>query len=197
VHDTLEHPGRGVEVAVQRFPHATAANVERAAALVATWERSPLAERLQALEVRREVPFLVEAGGAQIAGRLDLLARDGAAALVVDYKTNRVGGELTPAEIRDEGYALQEAVYALALLEHGHDAVEVHFAFLDADEVVSRRFTQDDAEGLRTRVAMAVASATTGPYVPRPGVVCEDCPVLGLLCAGPDLDALHAAPDAY
>ena len=136
----------------------------------ASWERSPLAQRAwQALDVRREVPFLVEAGGAQIAGRLDLLARDGTAALVVDYKTNRVSGELTPAEIRDAGYALQEAVYALALLEHGHDAVEVHFAFLDADEVVSGRFTQDDADGLRTRVAMAVASATTGPVRPAAG----------------------------
>ena len=73
----------------------------------------------------------------------------------------------------------------------------MHFAFLDAEEVVTRTFGQSDAADLRTKVAMAVASATTGPYVPRPGVVCEDCPVLGLLCAGPDLDALHAAPDAY
>ena len=184
-------------MALARFPHATAENRERAATLVGAWEQSPLAARVASLEVRREVPFLVEAGGAQIAGRLDLLARDGTTAVVVDYKTNRVTGELTPAEIRDEGYALQEAVYALALLEHGFEVVEVHFAFLDAEEVVARTFSQDDTADLRTKVAMAVASATTGPYVPRPGVVCEDCPVLGLLCAGPDLDALHAAPDAY
>ncbi len=115
---------------------------------------------------------------------------------MIDYKSNRVT-DSTPTEMRDAGYALQEAVYALALLEHGHDEVEVHFAFLDADEVVMRRFTQADAGDLRARVAAAVAASTTGPYVPRPGVVCEDCPVLGLLCAGPDLDALHAAPDAY
>ena len=196
VHDTLEHPGRGVDVALARFPHATEADAERAAALVAVWERSPLAARVAALEARREVPFLVEAGGAQIAGRLDLLARDGTTGLVIDYKSNRVT-DSTPTEMRDAGYALQEAVYALALLEHGHEEVEVHFAFLDADEAVMRRFTQADAGDLRARVAAAVAASTTGPYVPRPGVVCEDCPVLGLLCAGPDLDALHAAPDAY
>ena len=142
VHDTLEHPGRSADVAFARFPHANQADRERAATLIGAWERSPLAARLATLEVRREVPFLVEAGGAQIAGRLDVLAQDGTTALVVDYKTNRVSGELTPAEIRDEGYALQEAVYALALLEHGHEAVEVHFAFLDADEVVTRRFSQ-------------------------------------------------------
>ncbi len=196
VHDTLEHPGRGVEVALARFPHATEADAERAAALVGVWERSPLAARVATLEARREVPFLVEAGGAQIAGRLDLLARDGTTGIVIDYKSNRVT-DLTPAEMRDAGYALQEAVYALALLEHGHDGVEVHFAFLDADEAVMRPFSQADADGLRERVAAAVASATNGPYAPRPGYVCEDCPVLGLLCAGPDLDALHAAPDAY
>ena len=196
VHDTLEHPGRGVEVALARFPHATAADAERAAALVGVWERSPLAARVAGLEARREVPFLVEAGGAQIAGRLDLLARDGTTGLVIDYKSNRVT-DSTPAEMRDAGYALQEAVYALALLEHGHDEVEVHFAFLDADEAVMRRFTQADTDDLRARVAAAVAASTSGPYAPRPGIVCEDCPVLGLLCAGPDLDALHAAPDPY
>ena len=112
------------------------------------WERSPLAARVAALEARREVPFLVEAGGAQIAGRLDLLARDGTTGLVIDYKSNRVT-DSTPAEMRDAGYALQEAVYALALLEHGHEEVEVHFAFLDADEAVMRRFTQADAGDLR------------------------------------------------
>ena len=68
VHDTLEHPGRGVDVALARFPHATEADAERAAALVGVWERSPLAARVAGLEARREVPFLVEAGGAQIAG---------------------------------------------------------------------------------------------------------------------------------
>jgi hypothetical protein len=88
-------------------------------------------------------------------------------------------------------------VYALALLEHGHEEVEVHFAFLDADETVMRRFTKAEVDELRERVATAVQAATTGPYAPRPGFVCEDCPVLGLLCAGPDLDALHAAPDPY
>ena len=196
VHDTLEHPGRGVEVALARFPHATATDAERAAALVGVWECSPLAARVAGLEARREVPFLVEAGGAQIAGRLDLLARNSTTALVIDYKSNRVT-DSTPTEMRDAGYALQEAVYALALLEHGHDVVEVHFAFLDADEAVMRRFTQADTDDLRARVAAAVAASTSGPYAPRPGIVCQDCPVLGLLCAGPDLDALHAAPDPY
>ena len=184
MHDTLEHPGRGVDVALARFPHATEADAERAAALVGVWERSPLAARVAGLEARREVPFLVEAGGAQIAGRLDLLARDGTTGLVIDYKSNRVT-DSTPAEMRDAGYALQEAVYALALLEHGHEEVEVHFAFLDADEAVMRRFTKADVDELRERVAAAVAAATTGPYAPRPGSSARIAPCSGCSAPGP------------
>ncbi len=198
VHDTLEHPGRGVDVALPRFPHATAADVERAAALVG--DVGALAARAAAAGARGAPRGAVPGGGGRRADRGPARpagARRHRRAWSSTTRRTASAASSTPAEIRDEGYALQEAVYALALLEHGHDAVEVHFAFLDADEVVSA------ASRRTTRTACGRAwrwpwrRPPPGPYVPRPGVVCEDCPVLGLLCAGPDLDALHAAPDAY
>jgi ATP-dependent helicase/nuclease subunit A len=51
-------------------------------------------------DVHREVPFVVEEDGKVLIGRLDLVFRDGARAMVVDYKTDlvRSGGETTAAE---------------------------------------------------------------------------------------------------
>ena len=115
---------------------------------------------------------------------------------VVDYKSNRLDGA-DPATLRDGQYGLQEAVYALALLERGEPVVDVHFAMLDADVVLTRTYDQGGVDAVRATVGAAVEAARSGPYVPRPGIVCEDCPVLGLLCAGPDLDHLHGPPDQY
>jgi ATP-dependent exoDNAse (exonuclease V) beta subunit len=197
VHDTLEHPGRDVDVALGRVPHATPEDRARALALIDTWNTLDLAGEVAALGARREVPFLLRVAETDVVGFIDLLATGAdQVAMVVDYKTNRIT-DRTPEQIRDADYALQETVYALALLDAGAPAVAVHFAFLDAGRVVSRTFTAADRDALRATVAAAITATAVGPYVARPGVVCHDCPVLGLLCAGPDLDSLHAAPDAW
>jgi len=115
--------------------------------------------------------------------------------VVLDHGQDRPPAH-APVDLRDADYGLQEAVYALALLRQGHERVEVHFAFLDAPAVVSSVYGAADGEALAARVAGTVRAALDGPYVPRPGDACNGCPALDLYCAGPALDAIHAAPDA-
>jgi ATP-dependent exoDNAse (exonuclease V) beta subunit len=197
VHDLLETGGRGerADAAATRLPHATEGDRERVHELLARWDASELAGRLATLAPVSELPFMLELEGAVVVGRLDLVAADGAAAHVVDFKTNRLEGR-APVDLRDADYGLQEAVYALALLRQGYERVEVHFAFLDAPAVVSSLYGAADAAALAARVAGTVRAALDGPYVPRPGDACMGCPALDLYCAGPALDAIHAAPDA-
>jgi ATP-dependent exoDNAse (exonuclease V) beta subunit len=197
VHDLLETGGRGdrADEAATRLPHASEADRERVHELLARWDGSELAQLVATLVPVSELPFMLEIEGAVVVGRLDLVAVDGGTAHVVDFKTNRLEGR-APVELRDADYGLQEAVYALALLRQGHDRVEVHFAFLDAPAVVSAVYGAADAAALAERVAGTVRAALHGPYVPHPGDACFGCPALDLYCAGPALDAIHAAPDA-
>jgi ATP-dependent exoDNAse (exonuclease V) beta subunit len=197
VHDLLDSGGRGehADAAATRLPHATDDDRERVHELLARWDASEIAGRLATLAPVSELPFMLQLEGAVVVGRLDLVAVDGATAHVVDFKTNRLEGR-APVELRDADYALQEAVYALALLLQGHERVDVHFAFLDAPAVVSSSYGATDAAALSARVAGTVRAALDGPYLPRPGDVCVGCPALDLYCAGPALDAIHAAPDA-
>ena len=98
--------------------------------------------------VRRELPFAFAAAGTVVRGRLDVLARSGPGALVVDYKTGRHPDE--PADdVRDRIYGVQELVYALAALEGGAETVDVAFAFLDDDAVAERRFARRRSRGAR------------------------------------------------
>jgi hypothetical protein len=195
VHAALESPDLPLDAVLTRFDEFGPAEQETVARLVAGWRDSPLAARLADRPAAREVPLLLDVDGIPLTGYLDLVVDGEQGVEVVDYKTNRLE-DRTAAEVRDSDYSLQEVVYALALLERGAPAVDVHFAFLDAGTVVSRRFAAGDAPALRAQVTAAVARAVSGPYLPRPGPPCAECPVLGVLCAGPDLDALHGAPDA-
>jgi ATP-dependent exoDNAse (exonuclease V) beta subunit len=82
-----------------RYPVVGSADAERVAALVSAWQGSPLAARLRGLSgVRHELPFAFEHDGVLLHGRYDVFWREAAAALVVDYKTNRLE-EASPAEI--------------------------------------------------------------------------------------------------
>jgi hypothetical protein len=147
-----------------------------------------LAGRLAAApDVRRELPFALDVAGTVIRGRLDVLARDGEHALVVDYKTGAHQEEV-PDEVRDRLYGVQERVYALAALDAGAAVVDVAFAFLDDDAVAERRWTAGDRDELSASLTEAVRGAVEGPYVARPErFLCADCPALGALCAGMDL----------
>ncbi len=171
---------------------------ERVAALAGAWRAAPLRRETAALGTPlAEVPFALVLGARRVTGRLDLLVRGPDGALVVDLKTGAVG-EDGPAAARDEAYLVQEAVYAAAVLAAGAPAVEVAFAFLAAgpDAVARRRFDAADLPALLAGLEERAEAALAGPWAPRPGRQCRGCPALGALCAGPDLERFHAAPDA-
>jgi hypothetical protein len=119
---------------------------------------------------------------------LDVLWREGAKALVVDYKSNALDG-LDPAEIVEAEYRLQRLVYALACLRDGAEEVEIAYQFLERPEdVVSATFDRDGVAELESELSAAISRIRAGEFRPTPSeFVCADCPALDLVCAGPRL----------
>jgi hypothetical protein len=102
----------------------------------AAWTGSDLfATRVRgATRVRAETPLLLPLAGTVLRGSIDLLVeREGEPPLVVDYKTDRLGGA-TPAECA-EHYEVQRDIYALAVAEAlGAPVVDVAYVFLERPE---------------------------------------------------------------
>jgi ATP-dependent helicase/nuclease subunit A len=188
--DPAPPPRTELERAVQGwYPEATPEELDRIAAMVDAYCRSDLAQRIAGLRgARPERPFTFEHDGVVIRGRLDVLWRDGARAVVVDYKSNALEGR-APAEIIEAEYSLQRLVYALVCLRAGVDEVEVAYQFLERpDDVVSTTFTVEDAPTLESDLSAAIARIREGDFRPTPSeFACSDCPALDLLCAGPRL----------
>jgi ATP-dependent exoDNAse (exonuclease V) beta subunit len=141
--------------------------------------------------VRAEVPVLLGADGAVVRGSIDLLVeRDGLAPLVVDYKTDRLEGS-SPAE-RSARYAIQRAIYALAVAEaRAVSEVEVAYVFLERpDEPDLHVFEPADLEAARGRLADLIERVRGGEFPvaaeqERSWALCQGCPALGRLCSGP------------
>jgi hypothetical protein len=172
------------------YPLASDDELERIAALVDAYCRSPLARRLAGLPgARPERPFAFEHDGVLLHGRLDVLWREGSKALVVDYKSNVLEGA-DPREIVEADYSLQRLVYALACLRDGADEIEVEYQFLERpDEVVSATFIAADTAQLEAELSEAIARIRAGEFRPTPSeFACSDCPALDLVRAGPRLD---------
>jgi ATP-dependent helicase/nuclease subunit A len=132
---------------------------------------------------RPEVRFAVSVEGGTLVGTLDLLVRDGARALVIDYKTG--AAPLGPDDAR-ERFRKQADVYALALLRSGSAAVEVRFIEVERDGRETR-FTYDAAqtEALEAGIAGVFAGIAAGRFPRLPAFdhdICSDCPVSGGLC---------------
>ena len=171
------------------YPTVSSDELERIATMVDAYCRSELARRISALRgARPERPFAFEHDGVVIRGRLDVLWRDGARAVVVDYKSNALEGR-SPSEIIEAEYSLQRLVYALVCLRAGAEEVEVAYQFLERpDDVASTTFTVDDASALETDLSAAIARIRGGDFRPTPSdFACSDCPALDLICAGPRL----------
>src|SRR5213078_2161645 len=116
--------------------HFMLEELERIAGLVRAYCDSELAARIATLHgAAAERPFAFEHDGVLLHGRLDVLQRDGARALVVDYKTN-VLEEASPEELVERDYRLQRLVYALACFRAGADEVEVVYQFLERPDPV-------------------------------------------------------------
>jgi ATP-dependent exoDNAse (exonuclease V) beta subunit len=164
---------------------------------VRRWIGSPLRERIgeEAMRVRAEVPLLLGVGGTVLRGSIDLLVdREGAPPLVIDYKTDRLGGT-DPAE-RAGRYEVQRSIYALAVAEAlDVAAVEVAYVFLERpDEPVVT--TVGPAEMVAARGALEKTIAQIGrgefPVAPpeeRSWGLCQGCPALRGLCSGPEAES--------
>ncbi|MET0305838.1 MAG: UvrD-helicase domain-containing protein [Solirubrobacterales bacterium] len=153
-----------------------------------------LRERVLAggVSARAEVPLLLGVSGATLRGSIDLLVeRDGAAPLVVDYKTDRLGGA-TPAQ-RAAKYATQRAVYALAVAE-ARDAAEVEVAYVFLERPEEPVVELLDGEAMvhgRAELETTISKIAAGefPVAPperRDWDLCRGCPALGRLCQGPE-----------
>jgi len=181
-----------------RYPFARDDELVRIRELTAAYCTSELAQRVASLPAAAaERPFAFEHDDVLFHGRLDVLHIGNGQALVVDYKTN-VLDERAPADVVEGEYHLQRLVYAIVCLRAGAGEVEVVHQFLERpDAVVSAAFTHADLSGLEAELSTAIAHIQAGEFRPTPGeMVCSDCPVLGLVCAGPALRE-HAGEPAH
>ncbi len=178
-----------LEIVRTWYPAVSDEELERIAAFVRSYCESELAARIATLPTALpERPFAFEHDGVLLHGRLDVLWRDGARALVLDYKTNSLE-EGTPEEIVESDYRLQRLVYALACFRAGADEVEVVYHFLErADAVVSTTFERRELPLLESELSAAIGRINAGEFVPTPSEFnCSGCPALDLVCAGPRL----------
>jgi ATP-dependent helicase/nuclease subunit A len=171
------------------YPRVTDEELERISGFVRSYCESELARRVATLEgARPERPFAFEHDGVLLRGRLDVLQLDGERAIVVDYKTNTLE-EGTPEEIVEADYHLQRLVYALACFRAGASEVEVIYHFLERpDAVVSTVFRIDQVAELEAELSTAIARINAGEFRPTPDeFICNGCPALDVVCAGPRL----------
>jgi len=159
--------------------------------LIAQFAASSTFRRLAGLaDLRSEQPFAFSFGEILIAGTFDALARDPRTrgALVVDYKSDRVG-ERTTAQIAAEKYGVQRTVYALAALRLGAPGVEIFHIFLERpEEPVATIYTFADLPALEADLAQRVAGPLGGdfPVTGSPGHhTCSGCPARGGICSWP------------
>jgi ATP-dependent exoDNAse (exonuclease V) beta subunit len=161
---------------------------------VRAWlDSSLLRDRVRApgTTARAEVPLLLAVAATTLRGSIDLLVeRDGAPPLVIDYKTDRLGGS-SPAE-RAAKYATQRTIYALAVAEARQaEQVEVAYVFLERPEEPAIELLGGEAMARgREELAAVIARIGAGEFpvaAPerRDWDLCRGCPALGRLCRGP------------
>jgi ATP-dependent exoDNAse (exonuclease V) beta subunit len=176
-------------------------DVEDIRALVGAFAASPLCERLAAAgRVRREAGFAFTlepgGGGSLVNGFVDVMASEGEARLIVDYKSDRLDGA-DPADVIARDYETQRTVYALAALRDGASHVDIAYCFLERPaEPVVRRFTAADAPALAERVTTLARGVLDEryPVTDTPHrELCADCPGRRALCSHPESRTLAPA----
>jgi hypothetical protein len=171
---------------------------EELAKLIATASRARLAERVgAAAEVRREHPFAFSLAPDEplVTGVIDLLAveADGAR-LVLDYKSDRVAGDVDLEALVQREYAIQRLLYALVILRDGAPAVEIVHWFLERDESVAARYAAGERLVLEQQLAERIARARVEPFAvsarPHRGL-CLTCPGRAGLCSWGEAETLR------
>jgi ATP-dependent exoDNAse (exonuclease V) beta subunit len=158
------------------------------------WLSSPLRSQLasEATRSRAEVPLLLAVGDTILRGSIDLLVeREGAPPLVVDYKTDRLGGD-EPSE-RASRYGVQRSIYALAVAQALEvEEVEVAYVFLERPDAPALAVLGPaEMAGARAELERTIAEISRGEFPAaapekRDWSLCRGCPALGGLCSGPE-----------
>jgi len=151
-----------------------------------------LVRELAGLALAREVPFSVAIPGLPlpIGGYFDLYGHDRrGAAVVLDYKTDRLGAGVTPQQRAADRYGLQQRLYALAALQEGAKQVElIHWFLRDPLLPVRARFEAADRPRLEGDLRKLVSGLLARPPEPaaKPHrLLCAGCPARGGPCPWP------------
>lgn len=159
--------------------HPSAQAVGRAADLVKAFWKSPFLGCEELSRARKESRFVFSQGEVLVTGVMDLLVAEAPEWLVVDYKTNRLGGA-SPEEAA-AAYKLQAEIYSLACLASGAPAVRVGLLFLEEPEApVIRRYEQDTQTELGEKLEGLLREVRAGNF-PQTAQGCFGCP-FNLLC---------------
>jgi ATP-dependent helicase/nuclease subunit A len=174
----------------------TDAAAHEIAQLIDGFLASDLRKRLAAIShLRTEQPFSLRLrtgegeGEIPLVGVFDLIARDRAKALVVDWKSDRLDPAADPATLAAQDYGLQRAAYALAALRDGAQQVEVVHCFLERPhEPATATYAQQDLPELTATLAAHADAVIRREFAvapdPRPRI-CDGCPGRGSLCSWP------------
>jgi hypothetical protein len=171
---------------------------EELATLVSVARRASLATRVAAAHaVRREHPFAFSLGAHEplITGVIDLVATqaDGSR-LVLDYKSDRVGGDVDLEELVQRDYAVQRLLYALAVLREGATEVEIVHWFLERRQSVSASYAAAERVVLEEQLAWRIGAARERRFAvsetPHRGL-CLTCPGRAGLCSWSESETLR------
>ena len=138
---------------------------------------------------RPERPFAFEHDGVLLHGRLDVLWRDGGAALVVDYKTNALDGRDARRDRRGASTGCSGSSTRSPASAQGRARSRSSTSSSSGRTTSSRRRSRRaDVPTLEAELSAAIARIRAGDFRPTPSeFVCADCPALDLVCAGPRL----------
>jgi ATP-dependent exoDNAse (exonuclease V) beta subunit len=190
--DAAERLARVHDVAARHDLELTPDEAADLDALVETVARGELRARLAAAHtVQREHAFAFPLGSITMNGFVDILAEEAdGAALVVDYKSDRLEPGTDLEAYVEGGYAVQRRLYALAALRAGAPRVEVVYALLDRPlEPVRATYTAADVALLERDLLALAAGPLEGDYrvTPLPHrELCATCPGRRAMCSWPE-----------
>ncbi|MGN6189848.1 MAG: UvrD-helicase domain-containing protein [Conexibacter sp.] len=172
---------------------------EEIAQLISNLLATDLPARLAALkDLRHEQPFALALGSIPLVGVFDLIGRERARTLVLDWKSDRLDPDADPRQLADAEYGLQRAAYALAALRDGAAEVEVVHVFLERPhEPATATYRQQDLPQLTAELQQRADAVLQRDFPvapdPRPRI-CDGCPGRGSLCSWP-LEATLDVPE--
>jgi RecB family exonuclease len=195
LHGALRLLGSGAQtlpdsqlLAIARFFELDREETERLRVAVKRYAESDVASTVSRAEtMSRETPFVLPIGGLfKLTGSIDLYARSGESATIVDYKSGRTGEGADLAA----RYRLQSDCYALAALRDGRTAVHVEFVRPEVSDDAGRMqrvsfdYLAEDGVRIEGELTRRYGEMEASAFDPRPsGEECAFCDVPQALCS--------------